>query len=199
MKTRKTIIRKSILTAIALTAIVTNVANATNIEPKSNLKKTTLTLKHVKAGDQVVIKDLSGIILYKEEIKNAGTYSKGFDLSSLPTGYYVFEYEKDFEIKLYPFKVNMTGVVFDKNNETVFHKPYVTSKDNYIYLNKLSLNDEPLNVKIYDIDGEQLIFSEKVENTKAIQKAYKLEGKTNGEYRIVLTSNGREYNEYVTL
>lgn len=199
MKTRKIIIRKSILTAVVVTAMLGNVAKGTNIEPKSNLNKTTLTLNHVKPGDQVIIKDLSGIVLYKEEIKNSGTYSKGFDLSSLPTGSYVFEFEKDFEIKLYPFTVNTNEVIFDKGNETVFHKPCLTSKENYIYLNKLSLNNERLDVKIYYADGGKLIFSEKIENTKSIQKAYKLSAYEKGDYKIVLTSNGREYYEYVTL
>lgn len=199
MKTRNTIIRKSILTLAMVTAMLNNVANGTNIEPTSNLKKTTLTLNRVKLGDQVVIKDLSGIVLYKEEIKNSGTYRKGFDLSSLPTGSYVFEFEKDFEIKLYPFTVNTNQVIFDKGNKTVFHKPYLTSKENYIYLNKLSLNNEPLHVKIYYADGGKLIFSEKIENTKSIQKAYKLSAYEKGDYKIVLTSNGREYYEYVTL
>ena len=199
MKTKKTIIRKSILTIAVVTAMLSNVANGTNIAPTSNLKKTTLTLNNVKPGDQVVIKDLNGIVLYKEEIKNSGTYSKGFDLSSLPTGSYVFEFEKDFEIKLYPFSVNTNEVIFDKGNETVFYKPYLTSKENCIYLNKLSLNNEPLDVKIYYADGGKLIFSEKIENTKSIQKAYKISAYEKGDYKIVLTSNGREYYEYVTL
>lgn len=199
MKNRKTIITKSILATVMLTAMFSYATNTTNIDPKSNLKKTTLTLNHVKPGNQVAIKDLSGIILYKEEIKTTGTYSKSFDLTSLPSGSYVFELEKDFEIKLLPFSVNSNQVVFDKNNETIFHKPYVTAKDNHIYINKLSLNEEPLEIKIYYLNEYQLIFSEKIEDTKSIQKAYKMASNIKGDYKVILKSNGREYYEYLTL
>ncbi|MGZ0015625.1 hypothetical protein [Yeosuana sp. AK3] len=198
MKNRKSTLRKSILVALMFTAMIGNATNGLNNDPKNGIKKTTFSLNHVKTGNQLKIKDLNGIILYKEDIKASGTYSKGFDLTSLPNGSYVFELEKDLEIKSFPFTVTSQTVVFEKE-ETIIHKPFVTVKDNYIYVSKLALNEEPLDIKIYYQEASELIYSEKVENTKNIQKIYKLKSTEKGDYKIVLTSNGREYYESITL
>jgi hypothetical protein len=197
MKNKKTTLRNIIITAVMLTAIFSNANNGLGNNPKSE-NKTTFSIKDVKQGNQLLIKDLNGIILYKEQIKDSGSYSKGFDLTSLPDGSYVFELDKDLEIKSFPFSVNLKNVVFAEN-ETTIHKPYVTSKENYIYISKLALNNEPLDIKIYYQDKSQLIYSEKIKDTKSIQKAYKLSSQAKGDYTIVLNSNGREYYEYITL
>jgi hypothetical protein len=84
-------------------------------------------------------------------------------------------------------------------NETTIHKPYVTAKGNYLFLSKLALNNEPLDVKIYYQDESQLIYSEKIKDTRDIQKVYKLAPNAKGNYMIVLKSNGREYYEHITL
>jgi len=110
MKNRKTTLRKIILTGAMLIALISNAANGLNNDPKKDLNKTTFTLKNVKQGNQLIIKDLYGLILYKEQIKDSGNYSKGFDLTSLPDGSYVFELEKDLEIKSFPFTVTAKKV-----------------------------------------------------------------------------------------
>lgn len=196
MKNRKTTIRKILLTGALLTALINNATTNLYHNPVTDLKKTTFTVNNVKQGNKLTIKDLNGIILYKEQIKDSGLYSKGFDLTSLPDGSYVFELEKDFEIKSFHFTVNLNEVVFNKNEITIY-KPCVTSKNNYIYISKLALDNAPLDVKIYYQDGIELIYSESIKDTKVIEKAYKLDANAKGKYKIVLKSNGREYYEYI--
>jgi len=198
MKNRKTTLRKIILTGAMFIALISNATNGLNNDPDNDLKKTTFTINNVKQGNQLIIKDFNGLILYKEQIKDSGKYSKGFDLTSLPDGSYVFELEKDFEIKSFPFTVTAKKVIFNEN-ETTIHKPYVSFKNNYIYVSKLALNNEPLDVKIYYQDGTGLIYSENIKDTKVIEKVYKLALNAKGNYKIVLSSNGREYYEYMTL
>jgi len=198
MKNRKTTLRKIILTGAMFIALISNATNGLNNDPDNDLKKTTFTINNVKQGNQLIIKDFNGLILYKEQIKESGNYSKGFDLTSLPDGSYVFELDKDFEIKSFPFTVTAKKVVFNEN-ETTIHKPCVSFKNNYIYVSKLALNNEPLDVKIYYQDGTELIYSENIKDTKVIEKVYKLALNAKGNYKIVLSSNGREYYEYVTL
>ena len=198
MKNRKTTLRKIILTGAMFVALISNATNGLNNDPDNDLKKTTFTINNVKQGNQLIIKDFNGLILYKEQIKDSGKYSKGFDLTSLPDGSYVFELEKDLEIKSFPFTVTAKNVVFNEN-ETTIHKPCVSFKNNYIYVSKLALNNEPLDVKIYYQDGTGLIYSENIKDTKVIEKVYKLALNAKGNYKIVLSSNGREYYEYMTL
>ena len=198
MKNRKTTLRKSILTAVMLTAMMSYATNGLEINHNNDLKKTTFSLNNVKEGNQLIIKDINGIILYKEQIEKSGTYSKGFDLTSLPSGSYVFELQKDLEIKFFPFTVNDETVVFN-GEETIIHKPFVTQKGNYVYVSKLALNEEPLEIKIY-YDSE-LIYSEEIKNTKTIEKTFKLstKGRETSKYTMVLKTNDREYFEYITL
>ena len=198
MKNRKTTLRKSILTAVMLTAMMSYATNGLDINPNNDLKKTTFSLNNVKEGNQLIIKDIYGIILYKEQIETSGTYSKGFDLTSLPNGSYVFELQKDLEIKSFPFTLNDETVVFN-GEETIIHKPLITQKGNYVYVSKLALNEEPLEIKIY-YDSE-LIYSEKIKNTKTIEKTFKLisKGRETNKYAIVLKTNDREYFKYITL
>lgn len=175
------------------TTIASNASENFPSDPIKNINKTSITLNNVKQGNQLLIKDNHGIVIYKEKIKTAGTYSKGFDLTALPDGHYFFELEKDIEIKFIPFKVDSKKVILN-NEETTVYKPFITCKNNYIYLTQLALNNDALDVKIYN-GNEELLYSEQIKNTKTIEKAYKLSKK--GNYKMVLTSNGRTYYEYI--
>jgi len=159
-------------------------------------KKEIITINDVKEGQSLIIKDLNGVILYKESFKESGLYSKAFDLTNLPDGSYFFEHEKDLEIKIIPFNVKSNTVTFEKVKETIIYKPHVRIKNNYVFITKLALNKEPLDVKIYSEDN-QLIYSEKITNTKTIGKVYKI--LLNRNYRLVLKSNGRAYYKNIRL
>jgi hypothetical protein len=198
MKNRKKTLTKSILPAVMLTAMMSYATNGLDVNPNNDIKKTSFTINNVREGNQLTIKDLNGIILYKEKIEKSGTYSKGFDLTSLPSGSYVFELQKDLEIKSFPFTVNKEKVVFN-GEETIIYKPFVTQKGNHLYVSKLALNEEPLEIKIYR--DSELIYSEEIKNTKTIEKVYKLStsGRATNNYTMVLKSNDREYFEYITL
>ena len=198
----KKVIRKGVL-MVGILSIMTSYANKVSYtSTTSNIKKTIITLKNVKEGELLSIKDKSGLILYKELIKKTGAYSKGFDLTSLPDGDYIYEIEKDMEIKTVPFNVSSNQVAFNKENETTIHKPYAILKKNYIRVNKLALNEEPLVVSIFYVNnngGSGLIHSETIKGIKNIEKIYKLRKYATGNYIVVLNSDNRTYYEYFVL
>ncbi len=165
---------------------------------KNDVARTALTLKHVKEGNLLSIKDNNGVILYKESIQKSGIYTKGFDLTSLPDGFYLFELEKDLEIKTIPFSVKSSEVIFEKEKEKSFFKPYTRVKGDLLLVSQLSLNEAPLEINIYfsnDIHSNdlELIHSEKIANTKTIQKIFKLSGFEKGSYKVICSSQGREF------
>ena len=164
---------------------------------KNEAKRTYLSLENVKQGNLLSVKDINGVILYKEFIQETGKYTKGFDLTTLPNGGYVFELDKDLEISTIPFKVISNVVVFDKENEKTIYKPLVRTKGNLVYVNKLSLNKEPLKIKVYfsgfDSSYSELVLSETIKNTKSIGRIYKLEGLDLGSYKIEFHSEGRQF------
>ncbi|NNK83514.1 MAG: hypothetical protein HKO92_10365 [Flavobacteriaceae bacterium] len=101
----KRIIKNSLLIVVFLTTIFGNANEAFILTKLRDNKTTMLTLLEVKEGSSLLIKDKSGVVLYREKIKSSGIYTKGFDFTSLPEGNYFFELDKDFEI---PFKVIKT-------------------------------------------------------------------------------------------
>ncbi|MBU2949791.1 hypothetical protein KO493_03655 [Tamlana agarivorans] len=170
-----------------------------NINVEAN--KTTLTLNYAKEGSALSIKDLNGSVLYSETIKATGRYKREFDLSFLPNGDYKFEVDKDLEIKEIPFSLKSGVAVFNKNKEKVVYKPFIRVSGDLVYISKLSLDDEPLDVKIYFTKNNsfdsQLIVSEKIQNKEKIEKIYKLESIAKGKFHIVLNSAGRTFEKNI--
>lgn len=164
----------------------------------TDAKRTALTLKDVKEGNLLSILDNNGVILYKESIQKTGVYTKGFDLTSLPDGFYLFELEKDFEIEIIPFNVKANNVTFNKEKEEKFFKPFTRVKDDLVLISQLALTEAPLEIKIFfsehnNPDTSELIYTEKITNTQKIEKIFKLSGLTKGSYKIVCYSEGRKF------
>jgi len=200
----KNVIRNSKKGILLITMMVTLVSfanDASLFNIKNEAKKTALTLYNVKQGDLLSVKDITGMILYKEIIQKAGTYNKGFDLTNLPDGNYIFELDKDFEISSIPFTVKANVVKFDKDHETIVFKPVVRTKDNLVYVSQLCFNKTPLKVEIYfsgfDSGNYKSVFLEKIEDVKIIEKVYKLTGLDKGSYKIVLRSEGKTFTKFI--
>lgn len=185
-------ISKKLILSAAFCAALAGHANTVD----KDVIKTALTINNVKAGNLLSIKDTNGITLYKEYIEATGTYKKGFDLTALPNGNYFFEVNKDFEIKTIPFTVNNNQVVFNKEKEVTIFKPYIREISDKLYISKLAPNYASLNIDIYaNYDGVfQLIHNDKIENTQTIEKVYQLE---KGNYKIILTSDNKEYTKFI--
>lgn len=177
-----------------------NDASIFNIKDEAN--RTSLTLRNVKEGNLLSIKNNNGMVLYKELIEQSGIYKKGFDLTSLPDGLYLFELEKDLEIKSIPFTVKSNNVVFNKEKERITFKPFIQVKDDLLYISQLAINEEPFKIDIYfsnfnDPYNLELMHSEKVEKTKNIRKIFKLSGIDKGIYKIVMHTNNKEYSKLI--
>ena len=192
--------KKGILMVTMFATLLSFADDASFYALKNDAGRTSLTLNNVKQGNLLTIKDENGMLLYKEFIKKTGTYNKGFDLTSLPDGNYLFELEKDLEINTIPFAVKTNTVVFKKENEKTIFKPYTRVVGNVAYLTKLALNAEPLKVEIYfNNEGVnlELIFSETIENTVNISRVYKLSNLKKGNYKIVYSTNGRIFTKEI--
>ena len=201
MKNAITNSKKGILLVTMMFTLVSFANDASLFNIKNDSKKTALTLYNVKQGDLLTVKDITGLILYKETIQKTGTYDKGFDLTHLPDGNYIFELDKDFEITSIPFTVESSILLFDKGNETVVFKPVVRTKDNLVYVSQLCFNKTPLNVEIYfagyGSERYESVFAEKLNDIKIIEKVYKLTGLDQGAYKIVLRSEGKEFTKFI--
>lgn len=192
----KRVIKKNLVVIALVFTTLFSYANEGNIVSKD--KVTNLTYDYVKKGSVLSIKDQNGLILFKEIIKEDGSYSKGFDLTSLPDGSYVFELDKEVEISLIPFKVSNNEVIFNKQEQMVINKPIVINKNNMIFLSKLSLEEQPMEVLIYYENGD-MVLSEKLVDTQSISRVYNFNTSSKGEYKFVLKTDGRQFVEYVKI
>lgn len=196
----KNLIKRSLVAAVLFTALL---GYGKDVNPKKRINDdnlTTLTLKHVEKGNQLLVKDLKGLVLYKETIQKSGVYLKGFDLTELPNGTYFFELDKTLKTEIIPFEVENQKAKINKKDSDVVYKPYVRFNNDLIYLSSLSLNKSPLEIEIYytsdDLTFEGKIYSETIKNTSNIQKAYKLDKTRTGTYKIVLNTEGKTFVEY---
>lgn len=196
----KNLIKKNVVLVMLFTVLCSYAKETSSILNNEN-GKTILVLKEVKQGEQVIIKDTYGVVLFEESIQQNGNYMKSFDLTGLPDGHYNFELDKALKTKIFPFKVSLNNVTFDKTNETVFYKPVVKLKDNVLYINKLNIGKAELKIKVYykSEEGITLINSETIENALEIKRLYSLSKEKTGTYKIVFESNGKTSEKEIIL
>jgi hypothetical protein len=192
------------LAVMAMLGVITSYANFTPTFPlNKNVKTTILKLDNVKQGQRLLIKSKNGTILYNESINETGVYRKEFDLTSLPNGNYFFELEKDVEIQIIPFTVSSSTVEFSKENTVTIFKPIVRTIGSKLLVSKLSLDLQPLTLEIYFEDpissNYERIYSEKIENTKVLEKIYALDQNKPGTYKIITKAEGRVYSQIFTI
>ncbi|MBD0823440.1 hypothetical protein [Aestuariibaculum marinum] len=195
--------RKRFLMVTMFATLLSFANDAALFTIKDDAKKTSVTLSDVKAGNLLSIKDDNGMILYKELIQKTGTYTKGFDLTSLPDGSYFFELDKDVEITTIPFTVNDNTVDFQKEMESTMFKPVTRVKGEMVYISRLSLNKAPLEINVYftSEDGApvpELMHSETITNTENVSRIFRLSGLNKGDYKIVYKTEGKVFTEEIS-
>ncbi|MDH5414000.1 MAG: hypothetical protein OEW87_07675, partial [Flavobacteriaceae bacterium] len=89
-------------------------------------------------------------------------------------------------------------VTFDKAKETTINKPYVSFKGGRLLVSKLALGNQPLEIKIYDKDS-YLIYSEKLMDGKILERIYDVSKVEKGNYKIVMTSDGRKFVKQINI
>ncbi|MGJ8591349.1 MAG: hypothetical protein ACSHXF_02305 [Aquaticitalea sp.] len=195
---------KIMMIVMALLGVMTSSANGKiTVSSNENTKSTIIKLDDVRKGHQLLIKSNHGTVLYNESISQTGVYKKEFDLTTLPDGIYFFELDKDVVIQIIPFSVLSNTVKFDKDKEVKVFKPVVQYRNNKLTVSKLALDLKPMTVEIfYDNPHTTIsekIHSEKIENTKIIERVYILDQKKPGTYRIVTKTDGRSYTQMITI
>ncbi|HLT52754.1 MAG TPA: hypothetical protein VKZ97_02630 [Flavobacteriaceae bacterium] len=189
---------KNTLALVALFATMLSFANEIpHIDMGGRDKVTFVTFNNVKKGAMLSLKDYTGQVMYKEQIDANGDFTKRFDFTLLPIGLYSFEMEMDIEIKTKPFEVTEQAITFYPEKEVKFHKPVVKLKDNLVLISQLSLEKQPLRVKLYyEADyGQELIYSENLSGELILKRVLKLNEAFTGAYKLVLSSQDHTFVE----
>jgi hypothetical protein len=182
-------IRTLFLVAVMLT-IVTSYANEKAIETASK-GITLFEFSNVKKGHQYTILDNQGVELFTETIKRNGTFAKRFDFTALNDGSYTIELEKDFEIVVTPFIIQSNNVIFLESKEKIIFKPVVRFENNQLLISQLSLDKQPLEIKLY-YNGER-IFKDQLIGDKILTQVIKLSTQERGDYHLSMSFGGRTF------
>lgn len=118
----KNLIKNSLVMVVLFTTLLSNANETFVLRNLKDNKTTMLTLLDVKQGNHLIIKDAHGIVLYKEEIQNSGTFTKGFNLTTLPDGKYYFELKSDLEIEKISFMIKKKLVEYNEEDVSTSKK-----------------------------------------------------------------------------
>jgi hypothetical protein len=189
-------IKKITLVALMLGTLI-GYANEDKKDTDNKAKKTVkVEFDYVKKGQTLTIKNNKGNAVYSNEIENAGSYSRTFNISALEDGIYAAELNKSFEIIIKSFYVKNGLVTFLKNKDEKIFKPVIRTVDNILLVSRLAFEDDALDVVIYYND--EVILSETTVG-KELDRAYKLSEDKVGTYKVVVNSNNRNYTREFTL
>lgn len=193
----KQLLKKCLVMVVMFTTIE-SYSNSFSLQTNDQVKNVTaVSIDSVNEGSLFIIKDTDGIILYNEQINKSGTYSKRFDLSNLPDADYYFEIDKQDEIMVIPFIVKNNVAEFIKDEEFKVVKPEVIVKDDRVYISKTSDKEQTWKIEVYYDEGYDLAHSEKMKDTKSLNRIYDFSNSKKGNYTIVFSSLGRTFSNSI--
>ncbi len=126
----KNLIKKSIVLVVLFTTLLVNANEISSLRNLKDEKTTMLTLLNVKKGNQLIMKDAFGKVLYRQSISNSGEFVKGFDLTSLPNGKYYFLLKGDLQKKIIPFRIIKNKLEYNQEMESTIKNTLTQSKKN---------------------------------------------------------------------
>jgi|TARA_B110000967_G_C18793157_1_gene514376 hypothetical protein len=193
------LVRKSI--AILIMFITLNVS-ASVMEPVIKvLDKNDMSIRFMmddlNEDFEIVIKDLSGVIYFRETIK-AINYSKNFSFTGLLEGSYFIEVSSMSSAKKIPFAIEGNEVDFSKNEETRVFRPFLYKNDSMVTILKHNLNPKDLEVTIFDSESH-LLYRGIIDIEKKNGVKLNLTNLDKGKYKIVLKTDDVKFVEYVIL
>jgi len=188
----KTIIKKYLVAVTFLLSLV-SYSTEKNISSTIEGRKVKVEFTGVKKGQVLFIKNANSIVIYSDIIEMSGNYARTFDLTVLENGVYTAELDKKFETIIKPFLVQNRQVTFlPEENKTIF-KPVIRIQDNLILISKMSLENQPIKIRLY-YKGE-VIYTEIAKDTKILNRALRLLKNKKGNYTVSINADNKNYSE----
>lgn len=138
------------------------------------------------------IYDNEGNLYYSKKVSSTTTDQKLFDFSYLEDGLYKIvltgaeeKVEKEFSVEGSKLKV--------EDSKEVAEKTLFRSEDNNLFVSYLSFENKKFNLTITDAFGNE-IFEESYTSTPTFSKKFNVSALPEGEYKVRLISNKKEYN-----
>lgn len=192
-----------LLTGLFLTAVT--VAGATDLAPSLSIvqagftKKFALSAQGLGGGDaSVTIEDQNGLVLLKENIANADSYSKIFNMENLPAGRYLVTLHT-FSREIYqPIALEENGVKVDISQRSERFIPIIDLRDRVLGLSYLNTERTNVKVSILDSDGKT-VHQDNVDDGLTVERLYNLQQLPTGLYTLRVQTPRRTWYKDVVL
>lgn len=185
-KKRTNLIQKGMLTVLTL-LLSMSLQAADKVEvAKNNKTSVVIEATETKEGDEVMIRNQRGEVLYREQLDASGTYKKILQFSLFDNGVYIISFENDDKVTHYNVIKEDQGIkLLEVNKDLHDFKPIVKRNDDlaHIFFTNANLNDVEL--RITDDSGEELS-STKFEEELIIKRSYDLSRLPSGKYSLMI-------------
>ncbi|MEM1407323.1 MAG: hypothetical protein AAGG59_11145 [Bacteroidota bacterium] len=148
----------------------------------------------------ISLKDLSGGVIYTEQIEGSKVLRKLFDVKALPSGEYFLEIEKEDGVKSWSLFVEEDELKIRQQNDLQYHNPtLIQSQDNKLMVSLLNSTEDGVIINIHHDNNNEVLFQDTLGNDFVIQQIYDLSKLKAGDYTITVQANNRSYTKKITI
>ena len=185
MKTnRMNLIQKGMLTLLIL-LISMSLQAADKVEvAKNNRTSVVIEATETRQGDEVMIRNQRGDIIYREQLDASRTYKKIFQFSLFDNGVYIISFENDEKVTHYNVIKKNKGIkLIEVNKNLNGFEPIVKRNGEmaHIFFTNADLKDVEL--RITDDSGE-ILSSSNFDEELIIKRSYDLSRLPSGKYSL---------------
>ena len=107
----------------------------------------------------------------------------------------MIELHKDLEVNVYKMVISDSGDTY-LDFTIKYFKPYVYNKNHKIFVNKLNLISNPVEISIF---YENELIYEEVINEKKLERVYNLDQSKKGHYEVLILAEDKTYSSTIYL
>ena len=198
MKTMNTISKVTMLfafVAFANTLMATGNLKV-NIVPMTAEKAVVEISSAAASNFQISISNNKGeVVYYNETDEESSDYRKVFDFSDLDNGKYKLSVTIENQTTERLFSINNKNLAVGMEKNSM--KPFFSYKDDILKLSYLNFSEKSMNLDLYN--GNDLVYSHKIDNQFAVNKGFDLSKLDKGNYSVVLSADDKTYTYNVNV
>lgn len=158
-------------------------------------KKVTFAINTINIMN-LSIYDADDKLIHSEKVDSKKDINRTYDLNALPEGTYFLEVESDVTISRY--EISITGAKASLSANAIFEDykpvPVFLFKDGLVWVNIVNLDNSPVNIKIYDKDGDEVYDSPELTDEN-VTKIFDVNNIANEKYTFVMTYKDKTFTQ----
>ncbi len=186
----KNFFKSTVFAVVMFVAISVSAAKKVEVSVDQALGVVNISLKNVSVGEHLIIKDFSGLSLYKKTFREMTNFQKTFSLKGKDNGMYFVEVENDNQIQITPVLKNDQGVTLIEKAARFVFKPQYLREGSVLKLSLLNSNEDDVKITMFSDKGVEII-SEGMIHDVVINRKYDTKNLPIGSYTLKV-SQGKE-------